>query len=662
MKKFVAFSFGALMALSFNACSDDDVANTTPKDDSDVAYIHVNIITNDDVSTRADNSTVNPVLEQGPAAEHQVNEIEFYFFNENKKFISMSEINTGFNFTNETDGGNVESQSGQIVIVPRYDVTNPPKYLITVLNPTEEIAMKEGDEMSKFFALADGAFTTPTTTYKNDSKKFTVTDQTDNVFVMTTSAYIHEDKTQPAYATYLDEKVKFYETEQEATDANAESYATIYVERLAAKVALDFDETNIKSKWTDATTNIFKLGNFDLTHDGTAKTTLYAKFLGWGLDGTAKKTYYAKHLNTQNSWADNLLGNANPWNDVQRFRSYWAESVYYSYTADSKNLFPEEYENKTPSSSETDAICQNGGKSYYKGFSLNFISADEMNGHKIGTEAYYCGENTNSDVVINSVPNIAGATTCALMLAQLVKLDENNAYVSAGDIVKFQGSYWEAEKLSEKFLEMINAKGYKYTTAEGQGADAAMELIAEDLTYVKDTNLLNGRVHVQIKDDITKNAVKWFTADNTEITTTAATLNTSLITVQGANPMVMFKDGWMYYYTPIYHLSTNSIQNGVIPEGYYGVVRNHWYDITITGFRKNSDESPYDPSNPEGNPDDPGYGPEGPTDPDKPIDPGHGIDDPDEPIVPTTEEDVKYYLGANINVLSWRKVSQGIKL
>jgi hypothetical protein len=77
---------------------------------------------------------------------------------------------------------------------------------------------------------------------------------------------------------------------------------------------------------------------------------------------------------------------------------------------------------------------------------------------------------------------------------------------------------------------------------------------------------------------------------------TTETANALLDLTQGENPMVMYKNGRMYYYTPIYHLSSKSIANDVIPEGYYGVVRNHWYGLTITGFRKSKDDDPYNPS------------------------------------------------------------------
>jgi hypothetical protein len=659
MKKFVAFSMGALMALGFSACSDDDIAGTTSVDDTALAYINVNIVAQDDASTRA--AASDDVLKLGEDSEHSVGEVEFYFFDANKKFISLSELSTSFK--NVSDDKNVESTSGNIVIVPEYDVTNPPRYVITVLNATEQIAMKKGDDISIFYALADGAFKT-TATKNEDSGKYMIGVSNNNSFVMSTSTYKHEDTSELSYATDLKD-ANFYDTKKEAEEAPTSEYTTIYVERLAAKVLVSFDKGNVTSKWTtDADKGIFNLGYFDLNNTGAKNTHLYAKFIGWGLDGTAKKTYYSKHIDT--TWGDNLLGN-NDWNDVKRYRSYWAQSYYYTSTNTTSEIFPKEYYQDEKVLEGANANASSfwqgaNGVEYYKGFSLNFINQKEMEQYKIGEDPLYCGENTNSGTYLTSAPNIAGAATCVLMLAQLQVL-EDGVYKSPGDIVKFQGNYYNATKLSEKFLSAINAKGYKYTTEEGQAVEDALELDAEKLSYVKDDDLLNGRVQIQINDEITKNAKKWFDADNNELTdVTAETLNTKLSKTQGANPMVKFTNGYMYYYTPIYHLTTNAITDaGGVPEGYYGVVRNHWYEVNITGFRKKSTDSPYNPENPKDE-SDKGYGPDGPDDKDDPIDPGHGIDDPYEPIVPTTEEDVKYYLGTNINILSWRVVEQNVKL
>jgi hypothetical protein len=58
-----------------------------------------------------------------------------------------------------------------------------------------------------------------------------------------------------------------------------------------------------------------------------------------------------------------------------------------------------------------------------------------------------------------------------------------------------------------------------------------------------------------------------------------------------------------------------------VPEGKYGFVRNHWYQLSITELTK----------------------------------PGHGVWEPDEPIVPDPNDNL-YTLSARINVLAWKVV------
>ncbi len=84
-----------------------------------------------------------------------------------------------------------------------------------------------------------------------------------------------------------------------------------------------------------------------------------------------------------------------------------------------------------------------------------------------------------------------------------------------------------------------------------------------------------------------------------------------------------FKDGLMYYHVPIEHLGTTTGDN--IVEGQYGVVRNHWYDANITYIQSL----------------------------------GRGIADETEVIVPQKDIDL-YYLGADINILSWKMVGQDV--
>ncbi len=85
-----------------------------------------------------------------------------------------------------------------------------------------------------------------------------------------------------------------------------------------------------------------------------------------------------------------------------------------------------------------------------------------------------------------------------------------------------------------------------------------------------------------------------------------------------------YANGMMYYHVPIEHLNS-AASDGSITEGEYGVVRNHWYNVTITSL--------------EGL--------------------GRGIADEDEVIVPQPELDY-YYLGADIDILSWKMVNQEV--
>lgn len=85
----------------------------------------------------------------------------------------------------------------------------------------------------------------------------------------------------------------------------------------------------------------------------------------------------------------------------------------------------------------------------------------------------------------------------------------------------------------------------------------------------------------------------------------------------------------MYYNIPIEHLNNAGVaENETIPEAKYGVVRNHHYVVTIDKLEKI----------------------------------GKGIFVGNEKIVPGYPDDDTYYVGAKINILSWKIVSQNVEL
>ena len=91
---------------------------------------------------------------------------------------------------------------------------------------------------------------------------------------------------------------------------------------------------------------------------------------------------------------------------------------------------------------------------------------------------------------------------------------------------------------------------------------------------------------------------------------------------------IAYNGGLMYYNIPVEHLNNGDVaENGTIPEAKYGVVRNHHYVVTIDKLEKI----------------------------------GKGIFDGNEKIVPGDDPDA-YYVGAKINILSWKIVSQNVEL
>jgi hypothetical protein len=111
-------------------------------------------------------------------------------------------------------------------------------------------------------------------------------------------------------------------------------------------------------------------------------------------------------------------------------------------------------------------------------------------------------------------------------------------------------------------------------------------------------------------------------------------INAALADFNKDNKAVGYNDGLMYYNIPIKHMNTSVAPTKdaagayTIAEGYYGVVRNHCYSVSINEIAHI----------------------------------GAGIFDPNEPIVPNDDEDTYYHVGARINILSWKNVSQTVVL
>ena len=96
------------------------------------------------------------------------------------------------------------------------------------------------------------------------------------------------------------------------------------------------------------------------------------------------------------------------------------------------------------------------------------------------------------------------------------------------------------------------------------------------------------------------------------------------VALKAIEPAILYSNGYTYYYTDIQHLKSATATT-------YGIVRNHIYEVnikSITGL-----------GTPVGNETSTIY----------------------VPVTPT-EEDIKTYLAAEINILSWKLITNDIDL
>lgn len=250
---------------------------------------------------------------------------------------------------------------------------------------------------------------------------------------------------------------------------------------------------------------------------------------------------------------------------------------------------------------------------------LNYVSLEDGI-VEIGKSAY-CPENTNTSDIVSA--NFPSAVTSILLKARICDKDGN-----ALNLLRYNGLLFQQGTFLEYVLNILNSRNELnvwYATTDGSGTTYTQ--IGKD--YVELVNVADGELQVVFTNPssttlYSKGAGDVFT-EITDIDGLKTRLNTSLADVSAG--AVGYSGGLMYYNIPIEHLNNADITNGVIPEAKYGVVRNHRYVVTINKLENM----------------------------------GKGIYDETEVIVPG--EDVEtYFVGANINILSWKIVNQGVDL
>lgn len=563
----------ACVALMMTACASDkeDIGGGT-KPGSDPQYLAVNIVNVGATPT----TRANADYENGTEAESKINKVRFYFFNGDGSPYLIK--NPGVEGVTGGDPKNWLDAS------PTDDTSNPapsPVEKITqtvlVINgvqsaaPAAIVAVVNPKTIDAAKIQSDETMRLSELRYSTVGSKFYKKDATTGAvsdFVMSNSVYVNagEDVCASLVAGHV--------TTSEKTAK--EKPVDLYVERVVAKVTADVDNT------------AFELGNgtnWDAKKYGTKNPVgqsgdynVYAVIDGWGLANENGKAEVEKQVNK--TWADGTLG-FTPWTTTDYHRCFWETSV---------------------------AFVTGAGGNQPVNPTFNQLKAKMK-------DVLYTLPNTPESKVTNWKDNdLTKFAVAATLRYKDASGNWNNAEICRYNGVSILGIDNLKKQVALTFSQY-------YTSTD---ATTYTQLSKDDIDFKNsDGTMQQYRVTPTLANDPTGTTKKYYTKTTSGTTPTFTEVDKDkVLAAIEADKAEIRKDGRAYYYVPIKHLGGT----GELAE--YGIVRNHFYKITLSGIT--------------------GFGT--PVyDPDKVVD----------PAVPTYEDT---YLAARVQVLQWRVVNQNASL
>lgn len=572
------------------ACSSsDDLNDGGATANEGKSYIAVNIksVGTAGAGTRADGDYPQGggTYEDGTEKEGAISKIRFFFFNSDGSAYIMKNMNVNYleldaSVSSAGDAGHLQTIEGKTtaMLVIKGETKTAPAYMVAVVNPQtlsklENKAYRESQLRDEF---TDKSFV-KITTDGSGNKQY-------GGFVMSNSVYAENGAR--VCASSVSGHVE--ENRDDATNNPVD----IYVERVVAKATTT---VNTDKGWKKITSGDdegkykIKVGKINI--DAEHEKDVYAVVQGWGLADENETAELEKQIDvTSNNWTSAILG-IDPWTSPDYHRCFWSASVPFTPKGGTNSIVNHAFSAfTTPFGTTPLYTCP------------NTPTYEEYNTQKINEKPY---DNTLTKV---------------LVAAKLVYYDDDNNSHPA-DICKYRGM----QILGAKNVLTQVAKDYSdYWTVDKNDPNKHILLAPEDLEYTR-TDLAGAdplksyEVRPVLKAGVKVYKKKSDGTGSFETTDSNDELNASL----AQSPVQVRKDGMTYYYTPIRHLAQNKTEMG-----YYGVVRNHSYRITIntiSGF-------------------------------------GTPVYNPDEIIVPVIPKDTETFLAARINVLSWRVVTSNVDL
>lgn len=587
----LVWSLFGVMALS--ACSDNDVAEVidqqTPGNEQGMEgqrFMSVRI--SNPAATKAD---LDGTYEEGLEAENTINNLRFYFFNGNGEAVAVKQSQTSvdkLNFVdatpsridNSADMNNIELKYNAVVVLNTSELTDQ------VVSQMVAVANFDAQDLGNN-SLSLDELRAKVNNY--GSVTATIEGSTKANFLMTSSSYAKDGK-QINTANITPENLRQSEAEAMLHPVN------IYIERVVAKARMKTSLAGNNSNFTvingdtlfalsDAKGHAIKIKYQNDEQAGEGEQ-VYVAFNNWNVTGTANMSYLFKKVNP--NW--NSLGFI--WNNGDFFRSFWAM-------------------NPTNDGNGTD-------------FALGYDNYESIT-NKLGAEGKaYCQENAADDFDNGTKATYDPATkttnrTQAIIAAKLMTVKDGVA--TALDLAKWGGMNYTKEGVKKAMLGTVASQIYK------KNGESFVSIDENDVRFVTaqsigQANYLteNSPRYLSCLQLPEESATQFYSSKSDDATMTAQEVNALLALIPGAR---VWNEGMTYYYTDLRHLAAEATD-----AGYYGVVRNHIYDVKIS----------------------------------KVAGLGTPVLDKTEKIIPQKPVNDETFIAAQINILSWRVVSNNTEL
>lgn len=563
----------ACVALMMSACaSDKEEIGSSTRPGSDPQYLAVNI-----VNVGATPTTRAAEYENGTAEESAIKKVRFYFFNgDGSPYLIKNPGGTGV--TGGEDKNWLEASPADDT-----PTSGTPSQIEKITQTVLVINGVQAAAPAAIVAVVNPG-TVEATTLQNEKggdvmrlselrysavgSQFYKKDATGKVsdFVMSNSVYVNagEDVCASLVAGHVT-------TSAETAKAKP---VDLYVERVVAKVTADVDN------------EAFELGNgtnWGNTKYGTKKPVgksgdydVYAVIEGWGLASENGKAEVEKQVNK--TWADGTLG-FTPWTTSDYHRCFWEKSV---------------------------AIDLGPGANQPVNPKFNQLNAKM---HDVLYTLPNTPESKVTDLKNNNLTKFAVAATLRYKDA------DNNWHYA--EICRYNGvSILGIDNLKRQVA--LTFSQY-YTSTDGTNYT---QLSKDDINF-KDPDATTQQYLVTPTLADAPAGTKYYTKSTTGTTPTFTEVDKNeVLAAIEADKAEIRKDGRAYYYVPIKHLGGN----GELAE--YGIVRNHFYKITLSGIK--------------------GF--------------GTPVYDPSKVVVPAVPTYQDTYLAARVQVLQWRVVTQSASL